>query len=152
MIRVGATLPRMRFACVFAGVLAMTTGARAAPIAKANIDVDGDGKAEDVELDADGSLRVGGVRRVTVASASGAQKASFEAAKTSSGTWLVVESGDKAAVINTRTWQVVATTPIGGVGLDREYSVDIDATPDGIFRYQKRHDVRDRGGDGSRGR
>jgi hypothetical protein len=67
----------------------VTSVAYAAPIGKANLDVDGDGKAEDVELDADGSLRIGGAKRASL-EVRGATKASFEAAKTSTGWWLVV--------------------------------------------------------------
>jgi len=135
----GARLTRMRkgFAVI---VFALVTEAHAAPIGKASLDVDGDGKPNDLELDADGSLRVDGTKRATLDVR--AANASFEAAKTSSGLWLVVEAGEKAFVVNARTWQLAATTQLGGVGLDREYSIDVDATPEGIFRYQKRHDVK----------
>jgi len=133
----GARLTPMRMACA---LLFVATTASAAPVGKASLDVDGDGKSDDVELDGEGALRVNGTKRASLATRTAS--ASFEAAKTNTGHWLVVEAGDKAFVLNTRTWQVAATTPLGGVGLDREYSIDVDATPEGIFRYQKRHDVK----------
>lgn len=129
----------MRSACVLAGLLA-TTEALAAPAGQASLDVDGDGKPEDVELSTDGSLRVGGVERARLPIR--APRASFAAAKTSTGPWLVVRAADRAFVIDARTWRTVTTTPLGGVGLDLEYSLDIAATPDGIFRYQTRSDVK----------
>src|SRR5688572_29168640 len=135
----GATLTPMRNAWALAGLFVLATEAAAAPIAKASLDVDGDGKTDELELDAEGTLRVNGTKRASLGNAT---KASFEVAKTSTGMWLVVEAGENAYVINAKTWQIAANTPLGGVGLDREYSVDVDATPDGVFRYQKRHDVR----------
>ncbi|MDQ3334664.1 MAG: HEAT repeat domain-containing protein [Myxococcota bacterium] len=121
-------------------LLLFATTAHAAPVGKASLDIDADGKLEDLELDADGSLRVNGAKRATLEIR--AASASFEAAKTTSGLWLVIETGDKAYVVNARTWQIAATTELGGVGLDREYSIDVEATPEGVFRYQKRADVK----------
>ena len=129
----------MRKAFVVASLVVLTE-AHAAPVGTARLDVDGDGKTEAIELDADGSLRIDGTKRAVLDVR--AASARFEAAKTSSGPWLVVETGEKAFVVNARTWQIAATTPLGGVGLDREYSIDVDATPEGIFRYQTRHDVK----------
>ena len=139
IVRLGATLPAMRAVAALASV-ALAASAHAAPLGQAKLDVDADGKPEDVVLEADGSLRVGGVKRATLARVTG--RAAFEAARTSTGTWLVVEAGEQAFVVNTRTWQVVATSELGGVGLDREYSIAVDALPEGVFRYQTRHDVR----------
>jgi hypothetical protein len=127
-----ATLTPMRTAWILGCLLPTVAGA-------ATLDIDGDGKTEQVELGADGNLSVGGVKRATL-TVKGAAK--FQAAKTSSGTWLVVEAGEQAAVVNTKTWQVAATVQLGGVGLDREYSVAIAATPEGVFKFQQRADVK----------
>jgi hypothetical protein len=127
----------MRALCILACAAGV---AHAAPVGQGTLDVDGDGKTESVELDADGALRVAGVKRASLAVK--AAKASFSAAKTNTGTWLIVDAGEQALVINTKTWQVATTTPVGGVGLDREYSIAVAATPEGVFRYQQRADVK----------
>lgn len=119
----------MRSACV----LLLTFGTAYAD----KLDVDGDGKLDDVEL-RDGALHVNGTRRLALAGA----RASFEAAKTASGIWLVVKAGDKGYLVNARTWQLAGTTQLGGVGIDREYEIDVAATPEGVFKFQKRGDMK----------
>ena len=53
---------------------------------------------------------------------------------------LVVELDQEAVLFEyaTPSWKQVGRVPIGGVGLDQDYGLAIDARPDGIYRYQTR--------------
>jgi hypothetical protein len=52
----------------------------------------------------------------------------------------VVETGTEAIIVGQKNgaWRELARTPIGGAGLDADYSVAVAATPDGVYRYQTR--------------
>ncbi|HET9622042.1 MAG TPA: hypothetical protein VFP84_11790, partial [Kofleriaceae bacterium] len=120
-------------ALMFAGI------AHAAPVATLRGELDGAPVA--LELGGDGVVKIGGAA-VKVAPASPEGKLALGAYR---GQPYVVVSLAREAVILRRdagAWHEVARTPIGGVGLDHDYGVAVDATPDGVFRYQTRDDIR----------
>src|SRR6185436_10094696 len=101
-----ATLQPMRIALASAGLL-LATKAIAAPFATTSADVDGDGKPDVIEVDPDGALRVGNTKRATLHVPAQTAKGRIEVAKTSSGTWIVVEAigaTDEAFIVNAKTW------------------------------------------------
>ncbi|MBA2543073.1 MAG: hypothetical protein H0V17_25755 [Deltaproteobacteria bacterium] len=112
--------------------------AAAAPVATLREDVDGDTTADSVEPAADGTLTINAVR-VKVAPA--AAKARLLVAKLSTGAQLVVDvthTTREGVVLDRKGgWHVVSRFPLGGVGPDPEYSVEVDATSAGVIRYQK---------------
>ncbi|MCW5844229.1 MAG: hypothetical protein KIT77_23465, partial [Caldilinea sp.] len=135
----------MRFAVSVVAVAALAGEARAGSIASVREDVDGDGVAEEIELDDAGVVHIGGKAKADVAIARGAAprptKATLGVAKHGGTVWIVVDATTgarrEAIVLEGRAWREVARFPLGGVGLDREYSVEVDAGPHGVVRYQK---------------
>src|SRR5688572_18386997 len=112
-------------------------------------DFDGDGKSDRAELLANGSLVIvdaGG--RVEVKAATSAAKARILVARLATGPQLVLDITNAAnqregVVLDKKGgWHVVTRFPLGGVGLDREYGIEIDASPAGVYRFQSRFDVR----------
>jgi hypothetical protein len=140
----GGRLAPMRHVLI---VMGLSGTAAAAPIASLREDVDGNGSADSIELAADGTLSIADVK-VKVAPA--AIKARILIAKLPAGAQLVVDVTNaqtrEGVVLDRATgvagtgrkggWHVVARFPLGGVGLDREYGVEVDATPTGVYRYQ----------------
>lgn len=121
-------------------ILAAAGSAEATPIVTAQQDVDGDGKPETVTLDDKGVLMIA-TEKVTVAK--GATKASLRGGPVANVPTVIVEyvAGEtsEAVVVEKRgTWKVSATTPIGPVGLDGEFSQVIELTPTSVQRYQVR--------------
>jgi len=127
-------------------VLALAGAAEAGTLAKLSDDLNGDGTPEELVLDDTGALRVGGAVRANVKLEPRTVKARLAIAKVPKAPLLVVAastaSQDEAIVLDAKTWRELARFPIGGVGLDREYGVEVDATPTGVYRYQTRWDVR----------
>ncbi|HEY0189624.1 MAG TPA: hypothetical protein VGC42_00785, partial [Kofleriaceae bacterium] len=123
------------------GLVIMTAGAAgAAPLATLATG------AGDATLDVDGVVHFPGhgdvklAPRLIRAQLSGAryQGQDYVVAK-------ITGPGQAEAVIlrlDAGRWIELARTPIGGVGLDQDYGLDVTAGPDGIFRYQTRGDVR----------
>lgn len=118
-------------------VLATLTGsAGAAPLAR---DVDGDGAEDTVDLAATGELSIvtgRGTSKVAV----GVKRATLSSAIVR-GTPTIVVRGDTEAVVVQLAgakWKVLVKTPVGGVGLDADYAVDVAATVDGVFRFETR--------------
>ncbi len=121
--------------------LFLATSAHAAPIVTIGEDIDGDGAKDAIELAADGTLALGKQGTVKLAPMA---KARIEV-----GAWdgkpIVVVVGEKEAFIvepAAKAWKVTAKTTVGGVGLDADYEVDVTATPSGVYRYQKRANLR----------
>ncbi len=126
----------MRMRPALALVLATGTAA-AAPIVKQARDVDGDGKPEIVELDESGDLRIDDSKKLSI----GAVKAAkLSVSQFKGNPLLVVDTGTEAILIERRagTWRQVLRTPVGGVGIDADYSIAIAATAQGLYRYQTR--------------
>jgi hypothetical protein len=127
-------------------VLLVSGAATAAPLASIREDVDGNGTPDVIELGADGIVQIGATARVKVASS--VTKARIAVARSSHGAQVVVDvtsGATREGVVLERagrTWQVATRFALGGVGLDREYGFEVDATPTGVIRYQTRWDVR----------
>lgn len=127
--------------------------AHAAPLAQLHEDVDGDGAPDAIELTSDGMVRIvpgaPGARRAGVKIAPAVDKGRLLVGATGAAIQLVAElsrgAAREAVVLAPRggAWRVVTRFPLGGVGLDGdEYSVEVDATPTGVYRYQHRWQVR----------
>ncbi|HTR52358.1 MAG TPA: HEAT repeat domain-containing protein [Kofleriaceae bacterium] len=135
----------MRYA-IGLGVLAVASAAHAAPVATLATDVDGDGATDHISVDGDGLVRVetaaGGAG--TVALGRTIARATVTAAVARGTPTIVVDTDDEAFVIERAggTWTLARREPIGGVGLDHDYSIWIDATPAGLVRYQARPGIR----------
>ncbi len=125
-------------------ILLLSSTAAAAPVARLSEDVDGDSKADAIELAGDGQLAIGtakvrlATQPITKATLAVARGASVQ---------LVVDvttaAGREAIVLDkSRGWREVVRFPLGGVGLDREYSIEVAAGSGGVIRYQTRSDVR----------
>ncbi len=137
----------MRTLGITAGVVLAAGVAHAAPIASADVDLDGDGTAGTITLTPDGVLHVGDRVRGDVKLADKAAGGRITVAHHKGRPLIVVELLDGGAgeavivdLMNGR-WQVSARFPVGGVGLDADYAIAVDATPNGIYRYQLRGDI-----------
>ncbi|HEU0029414.1 MAG TPA: hypothetical protein VFQ53_02190 [Kofleriaceae bacterium] len=135
----------MRIApCLGLAVLAWAGLAEAGPVATLRDDIDGDGTQDTIELTADGIVHVGKAQQKV---ASAVTEGKLAVAHVAGNAQLVVDvtsGGKREAVVLDRGkgWREVARFPLGGIGLDREYSMDVDASPAGVVRYQTRWDVR----------
>jgi hypothetical protein len=123
-------------------VLVCLTGtAAAAPIATLVQDVDGDRSDDKVELDASGALHITTQKGTsTVALPVTATRATLAAAIARGTPTIVVQTASDGIAVQLAggAWKQVVKMPIGGVGLDADYSVALDANDDGIYRYQTR--------------
>ena len=124
----------------FVLILAAAGTAEAKSLATAQLDVDGDGTADAISFDDAGVLHVGAAK---VAVAKGATKGSLRGGPVANVPTIIVEYGagdtSTAVVVEKRsTWKIVATTPVGPVGLDGEFSQAIELTPTAVQRYQVR--------------
>ena len=120
-------------------LFATTTVAHAAPIATASEDIDGDGATDAITLDADGTLTLGRQGTVKVGPIA---KARIEVGAWNGKPIVVVVDDKEAFVVEPGPWKVTAKTSVGGVGLDADYALDVTATPSGVYRYQKRANLR----------
>ncbi len=111
--------------------------AMAEPLHKSVRDADQDGKPETVEVDATGEVRIG-TAKVQVGALTSVTKIS--GGKFRGAAILVLETSTEAILIAHRgnAWSVVARTPIGAVGIDADYAIAVEATAQGIYRYQTR--------------
>jgi hypothetical protein len=125
-------------------ILLASTTAVAAPVATASLDVDLDGSADVVELSGAGTVTVGGKLAGKVDLKLTPTKARILVGGEAARRVLVVDvtSGkERQAVIlgwSGGAWRELVRTPLGGVGLDADYATEIDATPEGVYRYQVR--------------
>jgi len=128
--------------------------AQAAPIATLAEDVDGDGAPDAIELGSDGVLRIAGQPRGEVKLAAAIARGQLAVTHYRGKHYVIAQlvpalgapgtSAAGEAVIlraDAGSWHEVARVALGGVGLDQDYGVAIDATPDGIYRYQTRSDI-----------
>jgi len=138
----------MRTPGVAIAVVALTSAASAAPLATLREDVTGDGVAESIELGADGVVTIAGKRRATVRVAPSASRGALAVAQVRGRALLVVDvtrDGAREGILLEPAgagWREVLRTPLGGVGLDADYSVELDLTPNGLYRYQTRPGLR----------
>ena len=125
-------------------VVALAGTAHAAPIATANEDLDGDGTPETIELGGDGVVKITGKLAGSVSVAPIATRGRVLVGRRDGKPLIVIEVGEPVArqgivlALAGSTWRKAAQFPLGGVGLDADYSVEIAASNDGVFRYQAR--------------
>jgi hypothetical protein len=122
-------------------LVGLCSTAAAAPIATLTKDVDGDSADDKIELDTTGELRIETKRGASkVALPIKATQATLTAAIARGTPTIVVHTADEAIALQLTgaTWKQVVKTKVGGVGLDADYSVVLDANADGIYRYQAR--------------
>ena len=151
--RVGDRFHAMRFLGAAATILVGSSIASAAPLATLTEDLDNDGTAETIEISATGVLTiVQGTPRATLDMAP-AIKATLAVARRDRRTLLVADvtrgKTDREATIfeyrrtgTSGVLAILATTRLGGVGLDDDYQVELDATAKGLYRYQARSGMR----------
>lgn len=139
---------RPGIALVFVAVVAGSAAAAPTTLASLREDVDGDGVADVIELTSDGRLVIG-TRPVTELQLAPAfDRARLEISRAKTGVLIVADvgttSGEHAIIVGreARRWIELARVPVGGVGLDREYAYEIDATPLGVYHYQVRGDIK----------
>ena len=129
-------------------MLALTTAASAAPIAAVTEDVDADGTTEAIELSPDGVVTIGGRLAGSVKVAASATRGKVAASKSASGPAILVDvtspAGREAVILERpgASWKIATRFALGGVGLDADYAVEVDASPIGIVRYQTRAGLR----------
>lgn len=144
----GARLTAMRTLGFTTGLVLVASVAHAAPIAQVADDLDGDGTAGSIELTADGMLHVGDRPRGEVRVAAKADRGRVTVARRNGRPLILVEvsngRAEEAIIVegDRGRWQVSARFPLGGVGLDADYAIGAAATPNGIYRYQTRSDIR----------
>ena len=137
-----------RFVVTVAALLASRV-AFAAPLAKLPADIDGSGTPGSIELDATGTLRITQSRTVSLPVSGPIQAAHLDFVRPHGQPLILVElttaTASEAVIVEigrTGRWEVAQRFPIGGVGLDQDYAINVDATPDGIYSYQVRGDIR----------
>ncbi|HUS26920.1 MAG TPA: HEAT repeat domain-containing protein [Kofleriaceae bacterium] len=124
----------------------MSSTALAAPIADLAKDIDGDGTPDKVVLDSSGELQVSTKRGTEKVQLGAMTKAKLAAAVVKNVPTIIVrvaKTGDVATdgvivQLAGAGWKQVVRTPIGPQGVDGDYWIDLDARPEGIYRYQAR--------------
>lgn len=122
--------------------------ATAAPIATAQLDVDGDGAPEAVELGDDGVLHVrGGKLAGDLALGFRATRATLSAGPVAGRPALAVHAvaagGERGFVVvhDRASWRVAWQDQLGPADLDGEYRYELAGTPAGVLRFQSRFGV-----------
>src|SRR5262245_28355536 len=131
---------------------------RGALPARLSEDVDGDGAPDVIELEGDGVLRIGGRPGGVVRLAPAIAEGELAVARYRGKRYVVAQilvgapPGPPGSPVMQRegvivsveggTWHERLRLVLGGVGLDHDYGLAMDATADGIFRYQTRSDIR----------
>lgn len=137
----------MRRLALTGTLFALAGTAHAGPLARASEDLDGDGTSDAIELDANGTVTIGGALGGRASIARTATRGRILVGRRE-GKPLVVLDVDGAAheaVVLARvgaTWKPVARFALGGVGLDADYATDVAAGAEGVFRYQTRAGLR----------
>ena len=143
--------PSHRAAWLVGAAISLAAGqAQAAPLAALSEDVDGDGAPDAIELGADGVVRIAAKPRGEVKLAAAVARGRLAVAHYRGKHYVVAEiaeaaAGPREAVIlyaDGGGWRELLRVPVGGVGLDHDYAIEVDAAPDGIYRYQTRSDIR----------
>jgi len=150
-----------------AWLLVLVAGvAHAAPLATLSDDVDGDGVADAIELGADGVVHIAGKPGGEVKLAAAITHGRLAVTHYRGKSYVVVQMtamtpavtapaaspmspaaptpGREAVILSAGggSWRELLRFPLGGVGLDHDYGIEVDAAPDGIYRYQTRSDIR----------
>ncbi len=134
----------MRRLALAGTIVGLAGTAHAAPIATATEDLDGDGAVDTIELGGDGVVKITGKLAGSVSVAPSATRGRVLVGRRDGKPLIAIDVGEPAArqgivlALAGSTWKKAAQFPLGGVGLDADYSVDIAASTDGVFRYQAR--------------
>lgn len=147
---------RVVLAAILLGGLAAP--ASAAPLATLSADVDGDGAPDAIELGADGVVRIAAQPRGEVRLAPSLTSARLAVSRYRGVAYVVarivapsaIPGAPRGAALSEAVilssdgsgWREVMRFAVGGVGLDHDYGVEVDAAADGIYRYQTRGDIR----------
>ena len=109
--------------------------AQAAPLASTTVDVDG--TSQPAELDARGTLHIGSA---TLSLDATPARATLSSATIRGVPTVVVDTDDNAYVFEhtAGAWKRLTSIKTGGVGLDAEYALHVQALPLGVVRYQTR--------------
>ena len=128
--------------------------AHAAPLATLAEDLDGDGVPDAIELGADGVVHIAGKPRGELRLAAALTAGQLAVTRYRGATYVIVQLSPvpapgapvvREAVIvraDGGAWHELTRTTVGGVGLDHDYGIEVEAAPDGIYRYQTRGDIR----------
>ncbi len=144
---VSATVPAMRsWLLATAVVVATARLIAAAPLAQLSADVDGDGTLDQVSVGSDGVLAVhtGHGATVSVALGAGVTTATLAVAQVVQKPLIVARlskpSGDEAVIASASAHGVTIAWrgPVGGVGLDAEYAVEVQARTTGVVKFEQR--------------
>ncbi|HEY4182466.1 MAG TPA: HEAT repeat domain-containing protein [Kofleriaceae bacterium] len=126
---------RLFGACALVGALGGV--ASAAPVATASEDVDGDNKPEQISVDANGAVSIGGKQVATLGTT--VTTATVQAGRPHGTPTIVVSvDGKQAFILTGPAWKIATKTDIGGVGLDADFSTAISLTSIGPVKYQTR--------------
>src|SRR5688572_17508705 len=128
---------RPRFVPALALATLTAGSAVAAPLVK---DIDGDGTADKGDVDAAGNLGIQ-TKQDTSKIALGKLDRPVLSSEIVLGAPTIVVRGEKEAAVVQRAgtqWKFLVRAPVGPVGLDGDYGIEIAALPDGIFRFQTR--------------
>jgi hypothetical protein len=139
----------MRRLVVSVAALLASRVAFAAPLAKLDADLDGNGTPGSIEIDATGTLRITQSRTVALPVSGPVEAAHLDFVRPHGQPLILVElttaTASEAVIVElgrNGRWEVAQRFPIGGVGLDKDYAINVDATPEGIYSYQVRGDIR----------
>jgi hypothetical protein len=137
----------VRAAVVCLGLVTSAETASASPVARLEVDADGDGAPDHLELDSSGVLKIeskGKAATVTIAPsiARGTLTVSAVLGRMMVLVDATTPAGNEAIVLEAPGWKEVIRTMVGGVGLDSDYSTELDLTSIGVFRYQSRAGIR----------
>ncbi|HEX2689591.1 MAG TPA: hypothetical protein VHN14_23395, partial [Kofleriaceae bacterium] len=153
--RVRCLVSMVRLASVMSALGLATGVAHASPLVTLSQDVDGDGAPDAIELGADGVVHIAGKPRGEVKIAAAIERGQLAVAHyrgkfyvvarivAGAGAPNLAEVADEAVILSADRggWRELLRVPLGGVGLDHDYGIDIDVAPDGIYRFQTRSDI-----------
>ncbi len=136
-----AKLPPMRLAVALLIVGGSASAQPPGPLAALELD------GEHVELTRDGVLHIGSHASLKLAPSAtdGHLGEAHPHGKRQLVVNLTTPTAHEAVIVTSDgprdPWKEVARIPVGGVGLDQEFAYEVEATRNGIYRYQTRADV-----------
>src|SRR5262249_22085993 len=117
---------------------ALSGVAYAGPIASLAKDVDGDGAVDQIALDNKGELTIETKHGKSSVKLAAMKRASLAAGLVHGAPTVIVRADTQGIVIQGPSWKQVASVPIGGVGLDADYSVALEIVEGELYRFQAR--------------
>jgi len=143
----------MRLLGAAATLVLASSIASAAPLATLTEDLDNDGTVETIEVSSAGVLTIVQGRPRATLDLGAATRATLAVARRDGRALLVADltrgtTDREATILEYRrsgasgVLAILATTRLGGVGLDDDYQIELDATARGLYRYQTRGGLR----------